>query len=169
MNRKKEMEKFKMKKSYYLAYGSNLNMAQMAFRCPEAKLIGKAVINDWMLLFTRNARGSGAYLTIKPCKGKSVPVAIWEVSPSDVVSLDLYEGFPSFYYKREFTLRVKAKGRMRNVKAFAYIMNDAAVPGIPSENYIHTCAQGYHDLNFDSNILVEAVRASCEAIIGKDD
>ncbi|HAE80882.1 MAG TPA: gamma-glutamylcyclotransferase, partial [Lachnoclostridium sp.] len=28
----------------YIAYGSNLSVEQMAFRCPEAKIIGMAAI-----------------------------------------------------------------------------------------------------------------------------
>ena len=33
-----------MKKRYYLAYGSNLNVHQMMYRCPTARIIGTAVI-----------------------------------------------------------------------------------------------------------------------------
>lgn len=28
------------KKKYYIAYGSNLSVGQMAYRCPDAKVIG---------------------------------------------------------------------------------------------------------------------------------
>ena len=34
-------------KRYYLAYGSNLNIAQMQFRCPDAVMAGTAVIPDY--------------------------------------------------------------------------------------------------------------------------
>ena len=34
-------------KKYYLAYGSNLNVAQMQFRCPDAVVAGTAVIPDY--------------------------------------------------------------------------------------------------------------------------
>ena len=34
---------------YYLAYGSNLNKAQMTHRCPGAESIGAALINDYEL------------------------------------------------------------------------------------------------------------------------
>jgi len=29
-----------MNKKYYIAYGSNLSVAQMAHRCPDAKVVG---------------------------------------------------------------------------------------------------------------------------------
>ena len=37
-------------KRYYLAYGSNLNVQQMRFRCPTARVIGTAVIEDYELM-----------------------------------------------------------------------------------------------------------------------
>ena len=38
-------------KRYYIAYGSNLNVRQMKFRCPTAKIVGTAVIGDYELLY----------------------------------------------------------------------------------------------------------------------
>ena len=40
-----------MKTKYYIAYGSNMDEEQMAYRCPEAKLIGKSEIKNYELLF----------------------------------------------------------------------------------------------------------------------
>lgn len=31
-------------KKYYIAYGSNLSVEQMAYRCPDAKIAGQAVL-----------------------------------------------------------------------------------------------------------------------------
>ncbi len=63
-----------MKKRYYAAYGSNLNIRQMLLRCSDAEIIGVSVIKNYQLLF----RGSktGAYLTIEPGNNHNVPVAI---------------------------------------------------------------------------------------------
>ena len=33
-------------KKYYIAYGSNLNVEQMRYRCPDAKIVGTSVIPD---------------------------------------------------------------------------------------------------------------------------
>ena len=38
-------------KKYYIAYGSNLSVEQMADRCPDAKIAGQAVLAGWELLF----------------------------------------------------------------------------------------------------------------------
>ena len=94
-----------MEKRYYAAYGSNLNILQMRYRCPSARVIGVAEISDYRLLFKGSK--TGAYLTIEKQKGSVVPVGIWEVSESDERSLDRYEGFPNFYYKTEMSLDIK--------------------------------------------------------------
>ena len=94
-----------MNKRYYIAYGSNLNIYQMRFRCPTARIIGTAVIPNYELLFKGSKTGS--YLTIEPKKGSSVPVAVWETTDQDELALDRYEGYPAFYYKKELTLPIK--------------------------------------------------------------
>ena len=61
---------------FNIAYGSNLSVEQMAFRCPDAIIAGKAVLHDWKLAFGRHA-------TIEPCPGSEVPVLIWQISEED--------------------------------------------------------------------------------------
>lgn len=146
----------------YLAYGSNLNIPQMLRRCPDARIIGTAVIPDYRLLFKGSKTGS--YLTIEPAEGFSVPVAVWEVSDADEAALDRYEGYPTFYYKAEMTLPVKGirSGKVRNRKAFIYIMHEERVFGVPSPAYVRTCRQGYHAFGFDDDLLDEALVFSAD-------
>ncbi len=70
-----------MAKRFYIAYGSNLNLPQMRGRCPGATIVGTSVIEDYRLLFKGSKTGS--YLTIEPCEGGRVPVAVWEVTAAD--------------------------------------------------------------------------------------
>ena len=149
-------------KRYYIAYGSNLNVEQMQHRCPDARIIGIATLKNWTLLF----RGSktGSYLTIEPKRGEYVPVAVWEVSERDEENLDRYEGFPNFYYKKDFELDITGirTGKIRHRKAFAYIMHEDRPLGEPSNYYLRVCAQGYRFFNFDTGRLIQAVNDSME-------
>ena len=77
-------------KRYYLAYGSNLNVRQMKTRYPKATILGTANLKGRELLFKGSKTGS--YLTIEENENGSVPVVIWEVTPSDEKALDRYEG-----------------------------------------------------------------------------
>ena len=146
-----------MNTRYYIAYGSNLNKAQMRWRCPDAKVIGTAELKDWKLLFKGSK--SGAYLTIEKEDGGTVPAAVWSVSERDEQMLDRYEGYPTFYYKMELPVTVKdiKKGKLRHLTAFVYVMHEDRPEGIPSKQYIQVCAEGYRDFGFDLNILADAV------------
>lgn len=146
----------KEKKRYYLAYGSNLNVAQMKKRCPAARPIGTGNINGYELLFKGSKTGS--YLTIEPKENSKVPVAVWEVTAADKRNLDLYEGYPRFYYKKDckITFKNAESGKRRTVNAFVYIMHEDRPIGIPTMYYMKTCVEGYKDFGMDEAILWEA-------------
>ena len=143
-------------KRYYLAYGSNLNIRQMRYRCPGAKPIGITAIPDYELLYKGSK--TGAYLTIEPKKNGIVPIAVWEVTAADEKRLDAYEGCPTFYYKKELTLPIKGirTGKVRNRRVFVYIMHEERSIGIPSIPYMQTCLEGYDDFGFNRQPLIEA-------------
>lgn len=142
-----------MKRTYYLAYGSNLNVNQMLRRCPDAVKIGASVIEDWKLTFRRG------FLTIEPADGASVPVGVWAVSESDAASLDVYEGYPRFYVKRNFCLTVNGK----SIRAMAYVMSDGYPVSMPSRTYCAVCAEGYADFDFDLAPLLTALEEAKDA------
>lgn len=152
-----------MKKRYYIAYGSNLNVRQMRMRCPHATILGTAKLSGWELLFKGSK--SGSYLTIEECAEGTVPVVIWEVSQADEAALDRYEGFSNFYYKRNLRLQYKGirTGKRRMVTAFAYIMHEDRPIGIPADYYMRTCLEGYDAFGFDKNILLDAYD-KCEEV-----
>lgn len=149
-----------MKKRYYIAYGSNLNLAQMRFRCHHARVIGTAVVPDYELLFKGSKTGS--YLTIEPKAGASVPVAVWETTDADETALDRYEGYPTFYYKTEMKLSVTGikSGKVRERNVYVYIMHEDRPVGMPSSYYVQTCLEGYEAFGFDESFLFEAVDKS---------
>ena len=83
---------------------------------------------------------------------------MWEVSPADELRLDRYEGFPTFYYKKEIRLPIKDRhmGKTKLRDAFVYIMHEERKRGIPTEAYMHTCFAGYRDFGFDTALLLAA-------------
>lgn len=133
----------------YLAYGSNLNKAQMAVRCPDAVPVGVTRIPNYELVFRRS------YLTIEPKKGCSVPVGVWEISEEDEKNLDRYEGFPRFYDKQLLPLMLngfdesgKKKVSEKVADAIVYVMNDGFPIQMPTGHYYETVRQGYIDFGF---------------------
>lgn len=139
----------------YVAYGSNLNLPQMARRCPAAKPLGASVMKSWRLLF-RGGR-NGAVATVERHKGGIVPV-VWEITPADEAALDRYEGWPHLYRKETISVRLGGK----TIKAMVYIMNEGRPPGQPSPYYYATILKGYNDAGFDVDILRKATTDSLE-------
>lgn len=140
-----------MSKKLYISYGSNLNKAQMRFRCPNAKVVAKSWLHDYRLTF----QGSryNAHANVIPEKGQAVPVAIWEIGPRDEANLDRYEGVAGGYYTKKY-ITLEVAGEMREALIYIMTPNDY---GIPADSYLDTIAQGYKDFNFPALTLNEAV------------
>ena len=77
---------------------------------------------------------------------------------TDEFRLDRYEGFPSFYYKKEIRIPVKDihTGKTRQRDAFVYIMHEDRKLGVPTDMYVRTCIEGYRDFGFDPAFLFDA-------------
>lgn len=152
-----------MKQRLYIAYGSNLNLPQMAHRCPTAKVVGKSEIKDYELLFRGGRRGGVA--TVEPKEGSSVPVLLWDIKPRDEVALDRYEGYPSLYQKKNLNLELNG----RSVEAMVYVMTPGHAAGSPSDYYYNVIAEGYQTAGFDQNVLEQALERSEELMLQEQD
>ena len=139
---------------YYLAYGSNLNLERMRWRCPHARVVGHTSLPDMRLVF----RGSktGSYLTVEPDKSGSaagVPCGVFAINDGDELALDHYEGYPVFYQKQTLRIpEVMAVGTkdvvLRDIDAMIYTMPTSHPLGLPSTDYWKVCLQGYRDFHF---------------------
>jgi len=129
-----------MKKTIYFAYGSNMNIEQMKNRCPRADNLGPAVLKDWELVERLHA-------DIAPKRGSEVHGVVWGVTAKCMKSLDAYEAFPRYYYKKK--VWVKMYGCAARVQAIVYIMTDQATAKKQNqpfgEWYARGCAKGARD------------------------
>ena len=69
----------KTKEKLYFAYGSNMNLNQMAFRCPDAEVVESVRLEGYGLAFRPNGGGNGD-ATIQPEEGSSVDCVLWRLS-----------------------------------------------------------------------------------------
>ncbi len=136
------------KKQLYIAYGSNINLEQMAFRCPHSKVVGTSKIKDYELEFREVA-------TIVPRANASVPVLIWELDERDLPTLNRYEGYPRLY--RQETMSFDLNGK--EVNGMAYLMNYGTISP-PSQQYYNTILQGYRENGLDEKYLQTALENS---------
>lgn len=150
-----------MKQKYYLAYGSNLNLEQMAQRCKNAKIAGTAELSGYRLLF--RGRPHNAHATIERSEGGNVPVLLWKVSVRDEGCLDLYEGFPRYYGKVNLPVELDGK----TVTAMAYVMQPGFDCNEPSLFYLDTIREGHRAAGFDQAVLDKALMETRQEIGNK--
>ena len=147
-----------MSNRLFAAYGVGVNRAEMAKRCPTAKLLGASILRNHRLAF----RGShaAAVANIEPAKGCGVPVLVWDITPTDEAALDLYEGFPHLFEKQQFRIRLDGKF----IDCMAYVMRGDRPIGKPSAFYYSAVLEGYKAAGFNVDILRSAVSESAEPV-----
>ena len=126
----------------YLAYGSNLNKRQMAYRCPTAKPVGAALLYGWELCF----RGV-ADIVKSEDPNMMLPVGIWEIEPADEYELDIYEGY------RDDGSGLYDKIIVSGIMTYQMTRREIAKP---AQSYFNTILEGYHDFGLDTSYLYDA-------------
>ncbi|KAL4973816.1 hypothetical protein BDW66DRAFT_98516 [Aspergillus desertorum] len=86
--------------TYYFAFGSNMQLSQMALRCPGSKVFAKGVLPGyrWQI----NQRGVANIVRTPPQDGTDSVIQgiLFTVTPSDVRTLDRYEGVADQLYDK---------------------------------------------------------------------
>jgi hypothetical protein len=70
----------------HFAYGSNMDAAAMARRCPRSRLLGRGRLARWRFLLLPSG-----FASIAPDPRASVFGALWDVAASDAPALNRYE------------------------------------------------------------------------------
>lgn len=144
---------------YYIAYGSNMNIGQMANRCPRSKRIGTGKIKDWDIVFKYHA-------DIVPSEGHVLPVLVWDIAPEDWPRLDRYEGYPAYYIRKTIPVTLDETGE--TFDAVVYVMTDIRGNSLrePEEYYFEIIRQGCEENGIDVEYLYDALdNARCGNIV----
>jgi gamma-glutamylcyclotransferase (GGCT)/AIG2-like uncharacterized protein YtfP len=117
----------------YAAYGSNMDPAQMAERCPHSPQAGTGWLNDWRLTFGGEDLGwEGALATVVEERGSRVFVVLYEMSDGDEEMLDSWDGATLGYYSK---LKVRVTTLDGDALAWLYVLNDYE-GGLPAARYL---------------------------------
>ena len=130
----------------YFAYGSNLHHFQMKKRCKESIFLKKIKLKNFILTFRSKYRAAD----IESKKNSYVLGALFEISKSDEVKLDIYEDYPILYRKYYFTYYGK--------KVMTYTMRKKTLFTFPTERYLNIVKKGYNDCKLDKKYLKKALR-----------
>jgi hypothetical protein len=130
----------------YFAYGSNLNKAAMARRCPAAVALGDFFLPDARLVF----RGVADCIN-EP--GASCPGGVWQITDQCERALDRYEGVASGFYSKVY---IPIDGVPGEDSLMYYVMNSTGIMP-PTVGYLDTIKAGYRDFNLPLKPLRDAV------------
>jgi cation transport regulator ChaC len=115
----------------YFAYGSNMNRAAMARRCPSARAIGPATLERYKFFVGIDGWGS-----VKPSAGERVHGVLWRLTPRDVAALHAYELLhKGLYDVRHLPVRSGAQRRT----AMIYLLRRRSA-GRPKPGYVEMIA-----------------------------
>lgn len=144
-----------MSGTLYFAYGSNINLNQMAVRCPDAKVVEPAVLENYELLFRGNGSSFGV-ATIAPKEGSQVQGLLWKITPYCEMSLDIYEGYPRLYEKQAITLCTKSG---KQVQAMVYVMTHEKerLPTMPTRSYYTGILEGFQQNGLPEQALEDSL------------
>lgn len=144
-----------MSETLYFAYGSNINLQQMAVRCPDAQVVEPAVLEGYELLFRGNGSSFGV-ATIAPKEGSQVQGLLWKLTPYCELSLDIYEGYPRLYEKQAITLRTNSG---KQVQAMVYVMTHEKerLPTMPTRSYYTGIQEGFRQNGLPEQALKDAL------------
>jgi len=117
----------------YAAYGSNMDPAQMADRCPHSPQHGTGWLEGWRLTFGGEDLGwEGALATLVEDSSQRVFVVLYEITDSDEAALDRWDGATLGYYRK---IKVRVATLEGDVVAWLYVLNDYE-GGLPSARYL---------------------------------
>ena len=138
----------------YFAYGMNTNKEEMAYRCPGARALGKAVLPGYRFEFK-------SFATIVPSPKEQVEGVLWTITDTDESALDVLEGYPEFYDKKT----VSVEHDNQSYIAMTYIMGPREQGYAPTDGYYSMVSEGYQSFGLSQRQLLDAKNRSIREIV----
>jgi hypothetical protein len=111
----------------HFAYGSNMSRALMRPRCPGAREIGPAVLDEFRVIISTDG-----YATVVRAPGERVHGVLWRLGTRDLAALNGYERIDAGLFRAE-TMAVRCGARC--VAALVYV-GRSRKPGRPRPGYL---------------------------------
>jgi gamma-glutamylcyclotransferase (GGCT)/AIG2-like uncharacterized protein YtfP len=138
----------------YFAYGMNTNRDEMAYRCPTAVPLGRAILPGYRFEFK-------SFATIVPSPKEQVEGVLWTITDTDESALDVLEGYPEFYDKKT----VSVEHNEQSYIAMTYIMGPREKGYAPSDGYYSMVSEGYQSFGLSQQQLLDAKNRSIREIV----
>lgn len=122
------------------SYGSNMDKAQLSKRCPDAKMVGIALLRDYRLCFPRQSEKRGCGVSsVSEAQGQEVWGVVHSLNATDLAALDKEEGYrpgreASKNGYNRVVLSVEMSGTLTDVHT--YVAVATVKPGPPNAEYL---------------------------------
>jgi len=147
----------------YAAYGSNMDPAQMAERCPHSPQHGTGWLEGWRLTFGGADIGwEGALGTVVEERGARVFVVLYDVTDADARALDVWDGATLGYYHK---IKVRVQTLDGDVLAWLYVLR-AYEGGLPSARYLGILADAAEKAGAPDDYVAEIRARPCASLGG---
>jgi len=141
----------------YFAYGSNMQRAAMARRCPAARVIGPAMLDNHKFFIGIEGWGS-----VKPARGERVHGVLWRLTPRDIAALHAYELLhQGLYDVRYLPVRFASK----RLRAMIYLLR-CRTTGKPKPGYVEMIAAAARGWKLPENYIRSVERWSISRFTG---
>jgi gamma-glutamylcyclotransferase len=141
--------------SWYFAYASNMNRAQMRSRAPQIFEEINGELKNYELAFNKKVRGGTAGANVQPAQGKSVRGVLYRIPEAAYRALDRFEGAPEHY--RRIEVRVTAADG-REIAAQVFIATKVEKGLKPAGHYLQTIVTGAEEHALPAD-YIENIRA----------
>jgi cation transport regulator ChaC len=121
----------------HFAYGSNMNRLMMGWRCPSARLVGRAVLPGHRFIIMQHGLGN-----IVPARGGVVHGVLWRLTPRDLAALHAYENITAGLYR---TVTMVVVAERRRIPALVYVANNRVL-GRPKSGYMDVVTSAARDV-----------------------
>jgi gamma-glutamylcyclotransferase len=144
----------------YFAFGSNMDAAQMATRCPGATSLGTATLAAHRLVFRGPSRKrGGGVLSVDADPSCGVRGVLYEVTTDHLEALDRFEGAPEWYVRAQQAVMTDT-GAVHTATLYRLPHQVQQMPPTPA--YVDQVALAFDALSFCRDPLDEAVSRAKE-------
>jgi gamma-glutamylcyclotransferase (GGCT)/AIG2-like uncharacterized protein YtfP len=145
--------------SWYFAYASNMNTAQMRSRAGEFAESRVARLENYELAFNKKVRGGTAAANIRPAQGSFVIGVVYKINESAYRNLDRFEGAPIHYRRIQVNV---ADSNGQSITADAYIATKVEKGLRPAGHYLKTILDGAEEHKLPEDYIAK-IRNAAEA------
>ena len=141
----------------HFAYGANMNRRMMVWRCPGARLVGRAALHGHRFIIMRHGFG-----TIVPTRGAVVHGVLWRLTPRDLAALHIYEKIAAGLYR---TVTMMVVANRRRVPALVYVAGNRVL-GRPKSGYMEAVTSAARDVGLPPGYVRGLARIAREPRAG---